>query len=62
MFLDGVYKVLSTMWVTYRKKARLATYELREVVQVWYTQWKDNRLVESVPIVWEELKESLLGM
>ena len=27
---------------------------------MWYTQWKDNRLVESSPIEWEQLKEAFL--
>ena len=37
-FLDGVYKVLSVMRVTSREKAELASYQLREVAQLWYTQ------------------------
>ena len=43
------------------KKAELDLYQLREVAQVWYIQWKDNRLVESGPIEWEEFKEAFLG-
>ena len=39
-FLDGVYKVLSTMEVTCREKGELASYQLRDVSQIWYTQWK----------------------
>ena len=49
-FLDGVYKVLSAMGVTSRVKRELASYQLRVDAQVWYTQWKDNRPVESGPI------------
>ena len=45
-FHDGVYKVLSSMGVTSWKKAELSSYQCREVSQVWYTQWKNNRLVE----------------
>ena len=33
-FLDGVYKVLSAMGVTTREKAKLTSYQLREVSQV----------------------------
>ena len=60
-FLDGVYKVLSVMGVTCREKGELDLYHLRVGFQVWYTQWKDNRLVESGPIEWEEFKEVFLG-
>ena len=60
-FLDGVYKVLSAMGVISREKEELASYKIREVSQVWYTQWKDNSSVESGPIECKEFKEAFLG-
>ena len=60
-FLDGVDKVLSAMGVTSREKAKLASYQLRDVSKMWYTQWKYNRPFESIPIEWDEFKEDLLG-
>ena len=48
--LDGVYKVLSSMGVTSREKAELASYQLKNVAQVWYTQWKGNTPEESGPV------------
>ena len=53
--------MLSSIGVTFREKAQLASYQLREVSQVWYTQCKDNRPIESFPIEWEEFKETFLG-
>ncbi len=50
-FLDGLYNVLSVMRVTSSEK----------VYQVSYTQWKDNRPVESRPVEWKEFKEAFLG-
>ena len=38
------------MGVTSRKKAGLTSYELRDIALVRYTQWKDNRSIESGPI------------
>ena len=49
------------MGVTSRKKAELVSYQLIDVSQIWYTQWKDNRPEESGPIEWEEFKEAFLG-
>ena len=49
-FLDRVYKVLSAMGFTSREKAELASYQLRYVAEIWYTQWKDNRPEGSGPI------------
>ena len=40
----------------------MASYQLRDVSQIWYTQWKDNRTEGSGPIEWEEIKEAFLGM
>ena len=37
-FLDGVYKVLSVMRVTSREMAKLDSYQLWDVSQIWYTQ------------------------
>ncbi|TMX03197.1 hypothetical protein EJD97_017732 [Solanum chilense] len=60
-FLDGVYKVLSSMGVTFREKVELALYQLRDVNRIWYTQRKDNTSEESGPIELEEFNESFLG-
>ncbi|XP_015170329.1 uncharacterized protein [Solanum tuberosum] len=56
-FLDEVYKVVSAMGVTSREKAELASYQLKDVAQIWFTQWKANRPVGADPIEWEEFKE-----
>ena len=42
--------MLGSMGVTSRDKAELASCQLRDISQIWYTQWKDNRLEESGPI------------
>ena len=47
--------------VTSRDKEELSSYQLKDVAQVWYTQWKGNRQEESGPIEWEEFKEVFLG-
>ena len=45
---------------TSREKAELASCQLRAVAQVWYTEWKNNRSIESGPIEWEVFKETFL--
>ena len=47
--------------MTSREKAKLTSYQLKEVSRLWYTLRKYNRLVESVPIEWEEFNEVFLG-
>ena len=61
-FLDEIFKVFSAIRVIYREKAELASYQLRDVPQILYTQWKDNRSEGLGPIECEEFKEVILGM
>ena len=49
------------MGVSSREKAELASYQLKEVAQIWYTQWKANRPEEAGPLEWQEFKEAFLG-
>ena len=49
--------MLSVIGVNSREKAELDSYQLRDVAQVWYIQWKDNRSVESGPIEWKILRK-----
>ena len=60
-FIDQVYKIVHVMGATSREKAELDSYQLKDISQVWYTQCKGNRTVESLPIEWEEFKEVFLG-
>ena len=44
-FIDEVFKVLDAMGVSSQEKAKLGAYQLKDVAQVWYEQWKDERPV-----------------
>ena len=60
-FIDSVYKIVHAMGVTSREKVELASYLMKDLAQVWYTQWKGNRPEKFVPNEWEEFKEHFLG-
>ncbi|XP_049348188.1 uncharacterized protein LOC125812755 [Solanum verrucosum] len=60
-FLDEVYKIVNAMGVFSMEKVEFASYQLKEVAQVWFTQWKANRKVEMGPIEWDEFKGAFLG-
>lgn len=47
------------MEVSSREKIELATYQLKGVAQVWFTQWASKR-VDELWIGWEELKIAFL--
>ena len=43
--IDEVFKVVDAMGMISQEKAQLAAYQLKDVAQVWYEQWKDDRPV-----------------
>ncbi|XP_049372557.1 uncharacterized protein LOC125837495 [Solanum verrucosum] len=52
-FINEVYKILAIMGVTPVEKAKLATYQVKGVAQIWFNQWKKARPVEAGLIEWE---------
>ncbi|XP_049357124.1 uncharacterized protein LOC125821803 [Solanum verrucosum] len=56
VFIDEVLKVVDAMGVYSREKAELAAYQLKDVAQVWYEQWKEKRFVRAGPIDWGVFK------
>ena len=42
-FIDEIDKILYGMGLSTIEKDKLATYQLKDVVQAWYVQWRDNR-------------------
>ena len=59
-FICEIFKVVDAMDVTPRDKAELSAYQLKELTQVWYEQWRGERPLEKGPIEWEEVKEAFL--
>lgn len=49
---------MDAMGVTFIEKVELPTYQLRDVAQVWYTKWKDNRAIRVGTISLKVLKRS----
>ena len=58
--IDLVFKVVDSMGVTSREKAELATYQLKEVEQVWFDKWRDERPARMGPIDWGVFKRIFL--
>ncbi|XP_049350324.1 uncharacterized protein LOC125814924 [Solanum verrucosum] len=59
-FIEEVYKVLEIIEVSSIKKAELAAYQLKNVAQIWYEQWKDSRPIRAGPIEWQAFKFAFL--
>ena len=48
--MDEVHKILCARGVNKEEKAELATYQLKDVAQVWHRMWQDGRAPGEVPI------------
>ena len=47
------------MVVSSQEKTKLVAYQLRDVAQVWYEQWKDERPVRKGTVTWTTFKMTL---
>ncbi|XP_049364533.1 uncharacterized protein LOC125829339 [Solanum verrucosum] len=59
-FIDEVFKIVDAMGVTPREEAELASYQLKDVAQVWFEQWRDERPIVADPIDWGVFKMAFL--
>ena len=48
------------MQVSGNYRVELASYQLKDVAHIWYTQWKENRGANATPITWECFSETFL--
>ena len=60
IFINEVSKVLLSMRLSTSEKVELATYQIKDVEQAWYVQWRDNRTLSGGPVTWEVFKETFL--
>ena len=54
-FINEVFTVLKAMGVTSQEKRELTAYQLKDVAQVWYGQWKNESEVREGWITWRRL-------
>ena len=59
-FLDEIKKIFEVMQVTRNYWVELGSYQLKDVADIWYTKWKDNRGANAAPITWECFNEIFL--
>ena len=54
-FIYEVFKVVDVMGVTSQENEELASYELKDIPQVSYEQWKDEMPIRECRITWSDL-------
>lgn len=59
-FLDEFYKILYSIEVGFNGKAKIASYQLKDVAQTSYTQRTDNSALRMGPITWEVFRRAFL--
>ncbi|WMV29796.1 hypothetical protein MTR67_023181 [Solanum verrucosum] len=58
--IDDAYKVLMIISVMSMKNAELAAYQHKGIFQVWFNQWKEERVIDAGHVDWEKLKNDVL--
>ena len=53
-------KIIEVMQVTWNDRVELASYHLKDVAHMWYTQWKENRGANATPITSDCFSETFL--
>ena len=43
-FIDEIKKIFEVMKIIGNDRVELASYQLKDVAHIWYTQWKENRV------------------
>ena len=56
-FIDKFYKILLAMRLSTSEKAELATYQIKDVAQAWFVQWRDNRPLRRGSLTWDIFKK-----
>ena len=59
-FLDEIKKIFEVMQVIGNDQVDLASYQLKDVAHIWYTQWKENRGANAAPVTWDCFSETFL--
>ncbi|XP_069145540.1 uncharacterized protein [Solanum lycopersicum] len=59
-FLDEIKKIFEVMQVTGNYRVELASYQLKDVAHMWYTQWNNKRGANTAPITRECFSEIFL--
>ena len=60
-FLDEIKKIFEVMQVTGNDRVELASYKLKDVAHIWYTQWKENRGENAARITWDCFSKTFLN-
>lgn len=54
-------KVIDVMVLYSQEKAELSAYQLKDVTQVLYEKWKEERPVTNGPVIWASFKTTFLN-
>ena len=58
--MDKIKKIFEVMQVTRNDRFELASYLLKDVAHIWYTQWKENSGADSVLFTYDYFSETFL--
>lgn len=59
-FLVEIKKIFEVMQLTRNNLVDIASYQLKNVAHIWYTQWEESRGLDKASITWECLSKTFL--
>ena len=60
-FMDEIKKIFEVIQVTGNDQVELASYQLKDVAHILYTQWKENRGENAARITWDCFSKTFLN-
>ena len=60
-FIDKISKILLSMGLYTSEKVEFGTYQLKDVAQAWYVQWRYNMSLRGGQLTWEILKAAFVN-
>ena len=58
--MDEIKKIFQIMKISGNDQVELASFQLKDVAHIWFTQLKENRGANAAPISWDWFSETFL--
>ncbi|XP_049345785.1 uncharacterized protein LOC125810322 [Solanum verrucosum] len=59
-FINKVYKIVGIMGLSTVEKEKLVTHQRKDIAQVWFEQWKSEKVVDVDPLDWKKFNGGFL--
>ncbi|WMV13884.1 hypothetical protein MTR67_007269 [Solanum verrucosum] len=61
IFIYLIWKILKAMHATEIEGVDLSSYQLNDVVNIWFNLWEEGRDEDFDPAIWDDFEEAFLN-